>query len=181
MEYPIMIIFVLFIAAAGYGISVHNRFVHVHNKIEEALSDIDVALARRYATLTNLVEVVKGYAKHEKEVLTKIVQLRNRPNMKERETADMTQMKAAVELLALQESYPELKANEQFLSLQDTLKDLEEHLAASRRMYNSNVSIYNDLLLSFPSSLIGKAMNAQKEEYFRADENEKENISLNLR
>lgn len=174
------VLIIIIIIIIIYGITIYNRFVHIHNKIEEALSGIDVALARRYATLTNLVEVVKGYVKHEEEVLTKIVQLRTHPTMKEREQADANYTQATHELFALKESYPELKANEQFLSLQRAIVDIEEHLAASRRMYNSNVSQYNDLLLSFPSSLIGQWIHAQKEDYFQANEEEKENIQVQL-
>ena len=163
-----------------YVISIYNKFIHVKNKVEEALSGIDVALARRYATLTNTVEVVKGYVKHEKEVLLKAVELRQNPTMKDRVMVDENQSEAITQIFALQENYPELKANQQFLALQDTIRDLEEHLAASRRMYNSNVSIYNNLVLSFPSNLIGNMMNAQKQEYFQATGEERKNVQVNL-
>lgn len=175
--YGILII----IAILGiYIISIYNKFIQVKNKVEEALSGIDVALARRYATLTNTVEVVKGYVKHEKEVLLKVVELRQNPTMKDRVMVDENQSEAITQIFALQESYPELKANQQFLALQDTIRDLEEHLAASRRMYNSNVSIYNNLVLSFPSNLIGNMMNAQKQEYFQATGEERKNVQVNL-
>lgn len=175
--YGILII----IAILGiYIISIYNKFIQVKNKVEEALSGIDVALARRYATLTNTVEVVKGYVKHEKEVLLKVVELRQNPTMKDRVMVDENQSEAITQIFALQESYPELKANQQFLALQDTIRDLEEHLAASRRMYNSNVSIYNNLVLSFPSNLIGNMMNAQKQEYFQATGEEIKNVQVNI-
>ena len=148
------VIFGIIVILIIYVISIYNKFIQVKNKVEEALSGIDVALARRYATLTNTVEVVKGYVKHEKEVLLKAVELRKNPTMKDRVMIDENQSEAITQIFALQESYPELKANQQFLALQDTIRDLEEHLAASRRMYNSNVSIYNNLVLSFPSNLI---------------------------
>ena len=171
----------IIIAILGiYIISIYNKFIQVKNKVEEALSGIDVALARRYATLTNTVEVVKGYVKHEKEVLLKVVELRQNPTMKDRVMLDENQSEAISQIFALQESYPELKANQQFLALQDTIRDLEEHLAASRRMYNSNVSIYNNLVLSFPSNLIGNMMNAQKQEYFQATGEERKNVQVNL-
>lgn len=176
MEILLIIVVVLGI----YIISIYNKFIQVKNKVEEALSGIDIALARRYATLINTVEVVKGYVKHEKEVLLKAVELRQNPTMKERVLVDENQSQAITQIFALQENYPELKANEQFLALQDTIRDLEEHLAASRRMYNSNVSIYNNLLLSFPSNLIGNMMNAQKQEYFQATAEERNNVQVNL-
>jgi len=174
------IIFGIIVILGIYIISIYNKFIQVKNKVEEALSGIDVALARRYATLTNTVEVVKGYVKHEKEVLLKAVELRQNPTMKDRVMVDENQSEAITQIFALQESYPELKANEQFLALQDTIRDLEEHLAASRRMYNSNVSIYNNLVLSFPSNLIGNMMNAQKQEYFQATGEERKNVQVNL-
>lgn len=162
-----------------YGIGTYNQFIRVKNKVDEALSGIDVALAKRYAILTNLVEVVKGYVQHEREVLVSLVKLRN-GNMLNRVEVDQNQLLAKEQLFALQEVYPELKANEQFLSLQAAIQDVEEHLAASRRMYNSNVSIYNDLVLSFPSNLIGNMINAGKMEYFIAKEEERENINITL-
>lgn len=174
------VVFGIIVILGIYVISIYNRFIQVKNKVEEALSGIDVALARRYATLTNTVEVVKGYIKHEKEVLLKAVELRQNPTMKDRVMVDENQSAAITQIFALQENYPELKANEQFLALQDTIRDLEEHLAASRRMYNSNVSIYNNLVLSFPSNLIGNMMNAQKQEYFQATGEERQNVQVNL-
>lgn len=174
------VIFGIIVILIIYVISIYNKFIQVKNKVEEALSGIDVALARRYATLTNTVEVVKGYVKHEKEVLLKAVELRQNPTMKDRIEIDENQSEAITQIFALQENYPELKANEQFLALQDTIRDLEEHLAASRRMYNSNVSIYNNLVLSFPSNLIGNMMNAKKQEYFQATGEERQNVQVNL-
>lgn len=174
------ILFIIIVVLGIYVISIYNKFVQVKNKVEEALSGIDVALARRYSTLTNTVEVVKGYVKHEKEVLLKAVELRQNPTMKERVLVDENQSQAITQIFALQENYPELKANEQFLALQDTIRDLEEHLAASRRMYNSNVSIYNNLLLSFPSNLIGNMMHAKKQEYFQATSEERQNVNIQL-
>ena len=174
------VIFGIIVILIIYVISIYNKFIQVKNKVEEALSGIDVALARRYATLTNTVEVVKGYVKHEKEVLLKVVELRQNPTMKDRVMVDENQSEAITQIFALQESYPELKANQQFLALQDTIRDLEEHLAASRRMYNSNVSIYNNLVLSFPSNLIGNMMNAQKQEYFQATGEEIKNVQVNI-
>ena len=163
-----------------YCISVHNQFVRVGNKVEEALSGIDVALAKRYSVLTNLVEVVKEYVKYENEMLVKIVEVRKYGSMKDRVDANENYEEVTERLIALKEAYPDLKANEQFLSLQDAIQDNEEHLAASRRMYNSNVSIYNDLVLSFPSSLIGNWMGASKKEYFRASVDERNNVSIEL-
>lgn len=175
-----MIVIVLVVGLVVYFVSIYNRFIRVHNKILEALSGIDVALAKRYATLTNLVEVVKGYVKYEQETLVKLVEMRNQPTMKEREDADDNYTEATSRLLALQESYPDLKASEQFLELQKAIRDCEEHLAASRRMYNSNVSLYNDLALTFPSNLVGNLMNVKTEEYFHANVEERKNVNVQM-
>ena len=179
MEMLFGIIGIIVVLVLLYGIGTYNQFIRVKNKVDEALSGIDVALAKRYAILTNLVEVVKGYIQHEREVLVSLVKLRN-GNMVNRVEVDQNQMLAKEQLFALQEAYPELKANEQFLSLQVAIQDVEEHLAASRRMYNSNVSIYNDLVLSFPSNIIGNMINAEKMDYFNAKEEERENINITL-
>lgn len=179
MEMLLGIIGIIVVVVLLYGIGTYNQFIRVKNKVDEALSGIDVALAKRYAILTNLVEVVKGYVQYEREVLVSLVKLRN-GDMLNRVEVDQNQMLAKEQLFALQESYPELKANEQFLSLQDAIQDVEEHLAASRRMYNSNVSIYNDLVLSFPSNMIGNMINAEKIDYFNAKEEERENINITL-
>lgn len=173
------VIFIILLVIIIWYVTTYNRFVTVSNKIDEALSGIDVALARRYSTLINVVEVVKGYAKHEQEVFTKIIELRNH-TMSEREQVLQNQDEAITKLFALQENYPELKANGQFIELQKTIVDLEEHLAASRRMYNSNVSIYNDLVLTFPSNLVGNMMHATKKEYFQASIDEKQNVNIQL-
>lgn len=179
MEMLLGIIGIIVVVVLLYGIGTYNQFIRVKNKVDEALSGIDVALAKRYAILTNLVEVVKGYVQHEREVLVSLVKLRN-GDMLNRVEVDQNQLLAKEQLFALQEAYPELKANEQFLSLQAAIQDVEEHLAASRRMYNSNVSIYNDLVLSFPSNMIGNMINAEKMDYFNAKEDERENISITL-
>ncbi len=172
MEMLLGIIGIIVVVVLLYGIGTYNQFIRVKNKVDEALSGIDVALAKRYAILTNLVEVVKGYVQHEREVLVSLVKLRN-GDMLNRIEVDQNQLLAKEQLFALQEAYPELKANEQFLALQAAIQDVEEHLVASRRMYNSNVSIYNDLVLSFPSNMIGNMINAEKIDYFNAKEEER--------
>ena len=179
MEMLLGIIGIIVVVVLLYGIGTYNQFIRVKNKVDEALSGIDVALAKRYAILTNLVEVVKGYVQHEREVLVSLVKLRN-GDMLNRVEVDQNQLLAKEQLFALQEAYPELKANEQFLALQAAIQDVEEHLVASRRMYNSNVSIYNDLVLSFPSNMIGNMINAEKIDYFNAKEEERENINITL-
>jgi len=163
-----------------YVVSTYNKFVSVGNKVDEALSGIDVALARRYDTLANMVEVVKGYTKHEKEVLVSLVKLRNAPTMDERLSADENYNEATSKLIAIKETYPELKASQNFLELQKTIRDVEDHLSASRRMYNANVTIYNDLLYSFPTNVIGNYTNATRKEYFGASEAQIQRVDIEM-
>ena len=180
MELFVMSVLIIVVLIVLYGIGTYNRFVRIGNKVEEALSDIDVALAKRFAVLTNLVEVVKGYVEYEQNVLVQLVELRKEASMQQRIMVSENYDDVLGCLIALKESYPELKASEQFLSLQLAIKDNEEHLSASRRMYNSNVSIFNDLLMNFPSNLIGNWMNMSKKEYFRAEQDEREIVSVEL-
>ena len=180
MEYIAIGMIIVVMVTGLYIISIYNQFVKVGNKVEEALSGIDVALAKRYAVLTNLLEVVKGYMKYEESSLVNIVKMRNQLSMPQRVEVSENYEKVSRNLVALQESYPELKANEQFLSLQAAIQDNEEHLAASRRMYNSNVSIFNDLVLSFPSNIVGNWMKVSKKEYFRAEVEERQNVEIRL-
>jgi LemA protein len=125
-------------------------------KINEASSGIDVALTKRYDFLTKELGVAKTYAKHEKETLYETIKMRSGLSMSEKNAVNdqLNQMEITVKALA--ESYPEIKADKLFIELQRNIKDAEEHLQASRRLYNSNVSEYNQLLSIFPINLFFK-------------------------
>jgi len=170
----------LVVVVGIYVIATYNRIVSVSNKIEEALSDIDVALVRRYDTLNNLVECVKGYVKYEGETIVKVIEARKITSMAQREAVEQNQQEATKQLFALAESYPNLKASANFLQLQNSIKELEEHVSASRRMYNSNVSIFNDLLMKVPSCWIANMAHAEKKFYFEAEADERQNVNVKL-
>ena len=160
--------------------SMYNQIVHAQMKVEEARSGIDVALSKRYAVLTNMQESVKGYVKHEKEVFEKTVELRKGMSMNEISEFNHSLNQLEHQLIALAESYPDLKASELFCDFQDAVVDCEEHLQAARRFYNSNVTLYNEKLQMFPTSLIAGWMNRKTAEFFAAEDFEKENIQVNL-
>jgi len=181
MEYVfLMFIIIIFIATAGWFINTYNSFQRIGIKVEEADAGIDVSLTKRYDVLTSLVEVVKGYANYEKEVLVEVVQLRQGMSIKERTEVNQKMDNNFEKINVLVESYPNLKANENFIQLQRTIVDVEDHLQASRRMYNSNVSIYNQLVQSFPSNLVASMIKVKEKDFFAVDEMKKETVKIAL-
>ena len=160
---------VLFVILLFFIIT-YNRLNRASIKVDEAFSGIDVALAKRYDLLTQMVNVVKGYMKHEKDVLVDVVKIRSGMSLDEKVKANESMDKSFNKVNILVEKYPEIKANENFLVLQKSIIDVEEHLQAARRLYNSNVSIFNQMLLVFPTNLIGKMIKMKKKEFFKAEE-----------
>jgi LemA protein len=144
-----------------YVIVTYNALVSLRVRVGEAWSDIEVQMKRRYNLIPNLVETVKGYAKHEAGTLEKVVQARSEENM-------LTG--ALKSLFALAESYPELKANENFLSLQNDLAEVEDKIQASRRYYNGVVRDNNTKVDQFPSNLVARAFTFIKAEFFELEE-----------
>ncbi len=161
-------------------ISTSNKLNRCVVKIDEALSGIDVALTKRYDVLTKMIDVVKSYAKHEKETLFEVIELRKDMSIKERNDATRAMDDNLRKINVVVESYPELKSSENYKTLQQSIADVEEHLQASRRLYNSNVSLYNQLLVSFPTSSIAKNKGMTKKEFFEADEIKKEDVKIDL-
>lgn len=153
-------------------------------RIKEALSGIDVQLKRRVDLVLNLVETVKGYAKHEKELLENVTKARsslmNAKGTAEKAKSDDMLSNALKSLIAISESYPDLKASKNFLELQEELSDIEAKIAYSRQFYNSNVSTYNTTLVNFPGSVIGNLFGYKPEEFFAAKESEKEPVKVSF-
>lgn len=158
-------------------IGAYNNLVKHRVRAEEAWSDIDVQLKRRYDLIPNLVESVKGYAKHEKDLLTQVTEARSSA-MK----AKSPESKAEAEnmlsdtlksLFAVSEAYPDLKASDNFKELQKELSDTENKIEAARRFYNSNVRDLNIALDSFPTNIIGSAFKISKKDLFEAHETER--------
>lgn len=174
-----IVAFVLLVCLLWY-ISVYNDLKRASIKVDESDSGIDVALTKRYDVLTKMVEVVKGYAKHEKETLFEVINLRKNMTLgeKSQENDKMTHNLDKINVVV--ESYPNLKADENFKILQKTIIDVEEHLQAARRMYNSNVSIYNQMIEVFPKNIVAKMNNMVRRDFFEASEVKKENVKIKL-
>ena len=147
-------------------------------KIEEADSGIDVALTKRYDVLTKMIETVKGYAKHEKEVLFDVVKIRKGMTIEEKNEANKQMDETMSKINVLAENYPDLKASENFKTLQDSITDVEEHLQAARRLYNANISSYNQMIVTFPISIIAGTKGLTKREFFVAEEHKKQDVEI---
>jgi len=178
--YVVLIIIGILLIFVIWCISVSNKLNRTVIKIEESLSGIDIALAKRYDVLTKMIEVVKGYAKHEKETLFEVVKLREGMPLPEKVEENSKMDNNEAKINAIIENYPDLKASKNFMELQKAVVDVEEHLQASRRCYNSNVSIYNQLIMSFPISVIAKKKEMTKKDFFIAKDEEKEIVEVNL-
>lgn len=161
-------------------ISTSNKLNRLVVKVDESLSGIDVALTKRYDVLTKMIETVKGYAKHEKETVFEVIKLRKNMTLKEKSEANKTISETLDKINVVVENYPELKASENFKTLQQSIADVEEHLQAARRLYNSNVSIYNQLLVTFPASSVAKSKGLVKKDFFEAEESKKEDVKISF-
>ena len=166
-------------------IGIYNKLVTLKNRFQNAFSQIEVQLQRRYDLIPNLIETVKGYMKHERETLEAVIQARNQA-MGSLKTASMNPGDAGAmaglagaegmlggalgKLFALSESYPDLKANQSFLQLQEELTATEGRVAYSRQFYNDSVLDYNNKLEQFPTVFFAKAMKFDRREYFQAEE-----------
>jgi LemA protein len=152
----------------------YNRLVVLTNRSREAWSDIDVQLKRRYNLIPNLIEVVKGYAAHEKEVFEKVTEARTKAmgaqTAKEKGQAENMLSETLKSLFAVAENYPQLKASVNFLELQRELRDTEDKIQAARRFYNSNVRDLNIKIESFPTNLIAKMFGFKKMDLFEIEE-----------
>lgn len=153
-----------------------NSLVRLKNRAKEAWADIEVQLKRRYNLIPNLVETVKGYAAHEKEVFEKVTEARSRAmgaqNPKEKGEAENFLTQTLKSLFAVAENYPDLKASQNFLELQRDLRDTEDKIQAARRFYNANVRDLNIKIESFPTNIIAKLFGFKKMDLFEIEEPE---------
>lgn len=159
-------------------ISVSNGIKVAALKVDESESGIDVALTKRYDVLTKMLDTVKGYRKYELSAISEIIELRNGMSMTEKKTVNDSMDKASRDIRVLAEAYPELKASANFLDLQKAIVDVEEHLQAARRLYNSNVNAYNKKLVVFPSSIVANKMGAVKRELFEVEEIKRQDVKM---
>ena len=168
----VVVVLVIFI------VSTYNNLVVLRNRAKDQWAQVDVQLKRRFDLIPNLVETVKGYAKHENSTLKEVIEARNRfqsANTPEEEMAASGDLnKALSRLMVLTESYPELQANQNFLSLQADLKDCEEKIAVARQFYNDTVLNYMNKVEMFPSNIVASMFGFKEMKYFEITEGEKE-------
>jgi len=154
----LIVIAIIVIWLTGYYISLNNTIVKLEETVGNAWSDIDVQLRMRFDLVDNLVETVKGYAKHEKSTFKEVVEARNKfasaTDIKSKAEADNMLSASLKSLFALSEAYPELKSNENFLSLQSELSDIENKIASARRYFNAATREYNTLIKQFPANVL---------------------------
>lgn len=181
-----LILVIVLVVLALWVAGAYNSLISSRNRVKESWSDIDVQLKRRYDLIPNLVETVKGYASHEKEVLENVIKARNMA-MSAEKGGDIKAMAQAENMLsgtlkslfALAENYPQLRAVESFTKLQDELTDTENKIQAARRFYNSNVMAYNTKIEQVPTNLIANAFGFKKEAFFElSNPEERENIKV---
>lgn len=177
MNLVVIVILVVLVVLAIATVVSYNRFVRQRNLVEESWRQIDVELHRRHDLIPNLVETVKGYAAHERGTFEAVTAARNQaaaPGSTPAEQAAQENLLTGAlrQLFAVAEAYPQLKASEQFTQLQSSLNETEDRIAAGRRFYNGNVRALNVRVESFPSSIIAKAFNFKKAEYFEAEDPE---------
>lgn len=166
----ILVILILFVL---YGVGIYNKLVSLKTLVEEAWSAINVALKKRHDLVPNLVETVKGYAQHESETLEKVIQARNQAiqanDVQRQEQAENTLARALGGVFALAERYPDLKANTNFLSLQEQLTQIENDIEKTRNYYNGTVREKNILIDRFPSNIVANIFKFTKSQFFELD------------
>lgn len=167
-----------------YSFITYNSLVKLKNRVEEAFSTMDVYLKKRWDLIPNIVETVKGYAEHEKETLKAVVELRNssydKMSTNDKVDANNKISQGISKLMAIAESYPELKANENFKDLSTQLTKVEEDIANARKYYNGAVRLMNDKVEMFPSNIIANMLGYKTLKMFEANENERENVKVDL-
>ncbi len=181
-----MLIVIAAIGAVAFAlIGIYNGLVTLKNKVDEGWADIDTQLKRRYDLIPNMVETVKGYAKHEKGTFEAVTKARNMAmsatNPEEKAQAENMLQGTLKSLFALAENYPELKANQNFMDLQAMLKEIEEHIQLSRRYYNATVRDFNTKVEIFPNNVIAPMFGFTKRQYFEIErEEERENVKVSF-
>lgn len=177
-------VLIILAVVALWFVGVYNTLIRKRLRVDEAWSDIEVQLKRRYDLIPNLVSTVKGYAKHEDSVFSKVTEARSRAmgagNPHEKLAAENALSQTLKSLFAVAEAYPDLKANENFLKLQGDLTDTEDKIQASRRFYNGNVRDFNTALQVFPTNLIAGMFGFKSREFFDIDEKGAEGQPVNV-
>lgn len=163
-------------------IATMNKLRHLDLKVQEAESGIDVALTKRYDMLTKMLEITKGYAKHEAETLENVVKWRggipNNASLEDKQefTKQLNEVSSALDVVV--EQYPDLKANTVFKELQAAVTNTEEHLQAARRLYNANVTHLNHLVVSFPQSIVANSIHMEQRPYYETEDIKKQDVEI---
>ncbi|MDR0424591.1 MAG: LemA family protein [Clostridiales Family XIII bacterium] len=175
-----LVLALLALAAAIWWIRTGNDFTRKEIKISEALSGIEVSLTKRYDMLTKLLDVTKGYAAHEKDLFTQVIELRRGMSIGElgEKTAQLDALSNRI--YAVAEGYPELRSAEVFQELQAGIRDAEDHLQAARRLYNSNVTSFNTAIEVFPSSAVAKRKQLRRHEFFETDAPKRTDVKISF-
>ncbi len=180
--YWIIGIIVVIVLIVLYIVATYNGLVGMRNRVKDQWAQIDVQLKRRFDLIPNLVETVKGYASHEQETLKGVIEARNKFNVAktpEEEMAANDQLSNFVsKLFALSEAYPDLKANQNFMSLQSDLKDTEDKIASARQFYNDTVLTLNNKIEMFPSNIVASMFKFTKEPFFEANDESREAVKV---
>lgn len=178
MIYAVIVLLLL----AVLLVALYNRLAKQRVIVDEASADIETFLKQRYDMIPNLVEIVKGYAKHEKETFKEITEMRAKAmssgSLEEKMKIEDEMTKVVSKIIAVAESYPELKANTNFIELQGNLKELEDNIQKSRRFYNGSARDFNQMLVIFPNNLLAGIFGFKKVAFFEASEEEKKNVEI---
>ena len=180
MDIMIGIIIALVLIIVIWIISASNSLNRAQIKIEEAESGIDVDLEKRYDVLTKMLDVVKAYTKYEKETILEVIKVRKGMSMDEKVEADKKMSEEFSKISVVAENYPELRSSDNYKTLQQAIADTEEHLQAARRMFNSNVSKLNQLLVTFPSNMVASGMGVTKRAFYEVEEAKKEDVKMDF-
>ena len=182
MEYLIYIILFVILILILIILSMYNKLVKLQNRVKRSQSNIEVCLNKRFNLIPNIVECVKGYSKYEKKTLEEITSLRSnfnsQKNMSLKEASEMNN--ELNRYLAIVENYPDLKANSEFMSLQNKLSNIEDELQRIRHIYNDDVTRYNTTIESVPSNIVAAMFAFKQAELFQIDEEKKENIKVKI-
>ena len=182
MSTALIVILVILALLVMWVVGVYNGLIQARNKVKDQWAQIDTVLKRRFDLIPNLVETVKSYAKHEKETLEAVIAARNAYTAasvpEEQLKADGELTKAISKIFALSESYPELKANENFVSLQNELTETEDKIQYARQFYNDTVLVYNNACERFPSVIIANIFGFKTTNFFEASDEERKNVEV---
>lgn len=171
-----LILLLIVLIAVVWAVKTSNNIKRMEIKVDEAFSGIEVALTKRYDMLTKMLDVCKGFMKHESELFSKVISLRQGMSLGEMGEADREMGELTGRLFAVAENYPELRSAQVFAELQQGVHDAEEHLQAARRLYNASVSSYNAAIAVFPDSLLARGRSPR--EFFEAEDAKREDVKV---